>query len=196
MNIDSWKNKDIFNKQLILNIKELDNYPDHWKDFIQLISPIKNNITSILDIGCGCGTFYELCKRHFSNFKYTGVDYSDEAIQLAKKYWKYNNFFQYDFWSLTPEYISLFDLIHCGALFDVLPNGDIALEKLLSFKPNKILIGRINITNKDSFFTEYLAYDSIQTYQYYHNINKLNDLFIKYNYNITIINTSILLETK
>ena len=39
--IESWKNKEIFNIQLELNIKELnDNYPSHWLDFIKFLNII------------------------------------------------------------------------------------------------------------------------------------------------------------
>lgn len=196
MHTDTWKNPIVFEKQLILNLKELDSYPQHWIDFIDLISSINTKkISSILDIGCGCGTYYHLCKTHFLNITYTGIDYSNDAVEIAKKQWKYDKFFEYDFWSLTPNYLSEFDIIHCGALLDVLPNADTALEKLLSMQPKNILLGRVKVTNKDSHFTQYTAYDAIETYAYYHNIGGLRKLFNKYNYSIlNQINDSYLIS--
>ena len=62
--IDAWKNKHVFKEQLLLNEKELDgNYPTHWSIFIKLYNSIKHS--SVLDIGCGAGVYYELFKRHF-----------------------------------------------------------------------------------------------------------------------------------
>ena len=193
---DSWKNQDIFQYQLLLNLQEFNNYPKHWKDFLYLFSLCKENIGDILDIGCGCGAYYELCKREIPNVVYTGIDYSDEAINTAINYWKYKEFYVKDFWKLTTDYIQSFDLIHCGALFDIFPNGDEAIKQLLSLKPHKLIIGRIKITPKHSYYTEYLAYGIVPTYAYYHNIDTLNDLFTYYNYSIIFKNNSILLEYK
>lgn len=192
MNTNTWKNQTVFEKQLSLNLKELELYPQHWIDFINLISTQK--ISTILDIGCGCGIYYHLCKIHFPEIIYTGIDYSVDAIKLAKKQWKYDKFFECDFWSLTHNYVSLFDMVHCGALFDVLPNADSAIEHLLKLSPKKIIIGRIKFTNKNSYYEEYLAYDLIPTYAYYHNDQILNKLFAKYNYSVSIINNTLLLN--
>lgn len=192
-NLDSWKNENVFKEQLLLNLKELNSYPQHWRDFISVISSC-NNISSILDIGCGCGIYYELCKREFPNIIYTGIDYAREAVDLAKTQWQYDRFFQYDFWSLTQEYLSLFDIIHCGALFDVLPNADLALKKLLSLKPKKVIIGRVKTTTKDSYFIEYTAYNMIKTYAYYHNIKDLDNSCMIYDYQKIQINNTIFLE--
>mgnify|MGYP003135524552 CR=1 FL=1 len=86
--VNEWKNKEVFKSQLKLNEKELDNYPIHWSEFLYAFNLIKPSPKTLLDIGCGVGVYYELCRRHHPEIEYCGVDYSKEAIQLAKNKWK------------------------------------------------------------------------------------------------------------
>jgi trans-aconitate methyltransferase len=192
--INSWKNDNVFKKQLSLNLEELSSvskYPTHWIAFIGLLK--KNKPKTMLDIGCGCGAYYELCRREIGELKYIGMDYSQEAISLATKYWSYDGFIVKDYLTLTKEFISEFDLIHLGALLDVLPNGDESLEFILSLEPKNILIGRIKLTNEPSFYETYTAYDEITTYAYHHNRRNFILLCEKYNYEIMNIDNNFYL---
>ena len=64
--INSWKNKAVFEDQLALNKVELDSYPEHWKFFLRAISnAVSYSNASLLDLGCGVGTYGELCKKHY-----------------------------------------------------------------------------------------------------------------------------------
>jgi trans-aconitate methyltransferase len=191
---DSWKDDYVFCMQLSLNIKELSQYPEHWKDFIKLIK--KYNPKNILDVGCGCGAYYELCRKEFPNMEYTGIDYAEQAINLANKTWKVERFFQKDYRSLTKEYLSKFDLVHLGGLLDMLPNSDDALEFILYNNPNNVLIGRMRFTNEESYYKTYLAYDKIETYAYYHNKDKFLNICDKYCYTICNSGSSYCLSLK
>ena len=180
---NAWKDDTtIFHKQLELNLEELEgNYPEHWNIFINLVDRFSPK--NILDIGCGCGAYYELCKRHF-DVEYTGIDYSEHAIQLAKSHWGHERFFVKDYKGLTPEDVDGFDLLHVGAMLDVLPNGDEALEFILSLSPQALLIGRMKLTTVESYYNVYTAYDAITTCEFYHNKNNFSKLCSKYNYSI------------
>lgn len=194
--IDSWKNKKVFEKQLELNLRELNNkstYPAHWNSFIEFISQIKPS--SILDVGCGCGSLCELCRIEFPNIKYTGMDYSDAAIDIANKQWASGTFYVNNYLSLTKEYVLDYDLIYMGAVLDILPNGDEGLEFILSLDIKKLLIGRVKLTNNNtSFYTIYKAYDEIQTCAYYHNEDNFLKTCDRYNYKIKNINNNFYLE--
>jgi trans-aconitate methyltransferase len=190
---EAWKYSNVFEKQLELNIKELDNsYPPHWYDFINLIKKFKP--LSILDVGCGCGALHELCKRELPSLKYYGIDYSENAIKIAKKTWSEDSFSVKDYLSLDYKYVSKFDLIHMGALLDVLPNGDEALDYIMSLTPKSILIGRMKLTDKESYHETYTAYDEITTYAFYHNETIFLELCGKYGYMIDKINNNIYLN--
>jgi ubiquinone/menaquinone biosynthesis C-methylase UbiE len=194
---NAWKdNGNIFYQQLSLIEKELkankENYPPHWKDFLELITHI--NCNKFLDIGCGCGVFYGLFKKEKLSYEYTGIDYSNDAISIAKQKWSYPNFFIKDFWDIDNNYIKNFDAVHYGAILDVMSNGDEALDRLLSFDSKNILIGRIHFTDKESFYDTYDAYGIMKTNKYYHNYTNFINQCNKYQYNIIQTNSSILLK--
>jgi len=193
--INSWKNNNVFKKQLELNIKELSNeqyYPSHWKAFLVLLK--QNNPKSMLDIGCGCGAYYALCNKELNGLLYIGIDYSNEAIDLAKKNWSYDGFIVKNYLDLNKEFIDDFDLVHLGALLDILPNGDEALEFILSLEPKNVLIGRMKLTNEPSFYETYNAYNEITTYAYYHNKENFILLCKKYGYEISNIENNFYLK--
>lgn len=186
---DSWKNKSIFLKQLQLNKEELSKpYPDHWNCFIGMINNLllSNSTLKLLDVGCGSGVFYKLCLDNFgSKINYCGIDYSEEAIKIAKKEWKSSNFYCQDVFQITQEYINSYDVVHFGALLDVLENADTVLENVLNFNVPYIILGRVSI-GKQKTVTTYKAYDEILTYKFTHDFENFKQLIHNYRYNIEL----------
>ena len=72
-----------------------------------------------------------------------------------------DKFFVKNYLDLTKEYIQQFDLIHLGALLDILPNGDEALKSIINLEPKSILIGRMRLTENKSNYSTYKAYYKI-----------------------------------
>jgi len=195
---NTWKNKEVFLDQLALNEKELNQYPYHWNCFLSLLEKISPQ--SILDLGCGCGVFFELCRRHFPNIQYTGVDYAEEAITIAKEKWKQGKWEVKDYTDLTEDNTKDYDVLHAGALLDVLEDGHGAYCYLLGLKFKSIILGRVKLTKEDSYFNVYTAYDKIQTYEYYHNVSNLVQEAENNNYELMFIgeetNCTLLLTKK
>jgi trans-aconitate methyltransferase len=147
-----------------------------------------------LDVGCGCGFYHNLCRSEFPEISYKGIDYAPQAIELAIENFPGGNFEIKNILDLDSEYVSAFDLVHLGALLDVLPNGDEVLEFLLSLQPQKILLGRVRFTDGPSFFREYIAYSDVNTYEYYHNRENFLSVISKNNYSLLEDGGSLLLE--
>lgn len=181
---DSWKNNVVFSKQLELNKRELLNYPPHWVEFVNILKSLGSK--KILDLGCGVGAMSELCKKNIPDILYTGVDYSDDAIRIARNEWPHNDWFVMSYENLNKEFCKQFDTLHAGAFLDVLSNGDEVLDLLLSLGVCNVLIGRARVTEKNSYYTTYKAYDEITTYAYHHNLNNLKSLSDKHSYNLII----------
>jgi trans-aconitate methyltransferase len=193
---NNWKNKNVFLSQLELNKKQLkQNYPEHWMIFLKYVSEIKPD--NILDVGCGCGIFYKLLNLHYPTIKYTGIDYSKDAIEIAKRQWEYQDFYEKDLWELNKIWINQFNLLYLGALLDILPNGDEALDFILSLEPKNILIGRMEITDENSGVKEeYMAYDLIKTYKYKHNWDNILNIVKTYNYEYSFYRNTLYLKSK
>ena len=141
--IDSWKNKKVFEKQLATNRFELDgNPPPHWEDFEFALNFLtgQHDATSLLDVGCGAGVYKELCNKINPNIKYVGMDYSEEAVKIAREEFG-DHFYCGDYKDLTKEDAQKFDILHAGALLDMLPKGDEALEFFLSLGFKYVLFG-------------------------------------------------------
>ena len=192
---ETWKYSNVFEKQLELNIKELNGkYPSHWDAFIKLLK--QHNPKSMLDVGCGCGAIYELCVRELPELDYHGVDYAESAIELAKKTWDKDRFSVKDCVSLKEADVVGYDLIHMGALLDVLPNGDEVLSHILSLAPTSVLIARMKLTEKESYYNTYKAYDEIITCEYYHNEANFYKLCEEHGYVISNIENNFYLNKK
>lgn len=192
----NWMSDDVFQQQIDINLQYLNNnnYPQHWLDFLEIMNFLSNKIETIklLDVGCGSGYYYKICKQHFKNIDYTGIDFSVNAINVCKKIWSTNKFFVMNYAELNNEFIKTYNIVHAGALFDVLPNGDEALDFILSFQTDYVIIGRINFTDMESHIYECEAYKT-KFIRYRHNINNFKNICNNNNYNIKTINNTILL---
>lgn len=191
----NWDSASVFEDQLALNIKELsseESYPMHWHHFLHFVREIEAK--SILDLGCGCGAYYQLCKRYFPDLKYTGADFSQKAVDLAKKTWNYDGFIVKNLFELTSEEVRGYDVIHLGALLDVLENGDEGLRYLLSLNPKSVLIGRMELTDRESFSVNYKAYDKIDTVQFHHNTETVLSIAKTHNYSVSKLGKTVLFQ--
>ena len=86
------------------------------------------------------------------------TDMGSVMIKDGKLYYNSEGVGWGNYKELTKEYVSKFDLLHLGALLDVLQNGDEALEKILSLSPKNILLGRMKLTDEKSYCMTYQAY--------------------------------------
>jgi len=182
--LDSWKNKKVFDSQLDLNLKELkeeSTYPAHWLDNIKFISEYSPR--SILDVGCGCGSFIEVCKRKFPEMEYFGIDYATEAIELATSTWG-NSFEVLDYKNLTKEKVQKYDLIYLSALLDVLPDANEAFKFMLSLDAPQLLVSRVKLSNEPNMYQQYRVYDAITTYAYQHNRIEFFNTIKSYGYSV------------
>jgi trans-aconitate methyltransferase len=185
--INSWKNKEVFVDQLALNESELNNYPTHWKHFLNaILKCVGIKRAKILDVGCGAGTYKKICSTNLPSLSYTGMDYSEEAIEVAQTRWGGMEWRVGDYMSLTDQDAAQYDILHAGAMLDVLPNGDEALSFLLSLGFKNIILGRVKLTEDDSHFFEYRVYNKIQTYAYSHNISNLLKMSKEAQYSVTL----------
>lgn len=182
---DSWKNRKVFEAQLALNEQELSAYPFHWHCFFEAVKSLKKEPESLLDLGCGSAVFSALCKRHLPNIKYRGLDYAQEAIDVASARWKADLQVR-DYRELTESDLS-FDTLHAGAMLDVLPNADEALKVIAEYGFKNLILGRMKLVEGESKTETYEAYDLITTYAFYHNMENVHSILTRNGYDYKVI---------
>ena len=119
-------------------------YYKGWKEVLQYLS---NRENSILEIGCGSGQFANML---FDNgyLNYTGMDFSNEAIRIAKKVNpKYQNKFFVANALTTDLVIEKYDIIIC---FEVLEHIQEDIELLDRIQPGTRLL--LSVPNYDSAY--------------------------------------------
>ncbi len=184
--------KSYFDYQLSLNKKQLSldaMKPPHWDNLINDISFfIKDNeeIDTIRDVGCGSGALYQVINNGLSGGNYYGYDKSKYAIKLAKENYSENNFFVFDLNDLDENFIKNDnEIFYMSAVLDVLPNANEVLKKICSLGFKNIILHRMNIDDGPSRYFEYMAFDVMPTYAFYHNKSDLIEIVSeKYNYEI------------
>lgn len=107
-------------------------YINLWEKTVEMLLPYDN----ILDLGCGVGQFALYLQQH--NFKYyTGIDFSQVAIERAKSFVPSFIFYRMDFFSAKfKKFIgnSFFDIIICMESLEHIEK-DIEFLKSLPKKP-------------------------------------------------------------
>ena len=182
--IDSWKNSSAaFDSQLRRNMSELQgSFPPHWENFLRVIQ-LEDGPKRVVDVGCGAGAYSFLCANN--GLDYIGYDYSEYAVSLAEKSWGLK-FEVSNYEDLTSSIAREGDMLVANALCDVMPDGNKCLNHLLSLGFKDLLIQRVRITEGQSHFLEYQAYD-IMTYEFYHNKPELLDMIDGHGYSVDML---------
>lgn len=102
--------------------------PELHNDFIRYLKN-RTDIKTVLEIGCGTGTYPIKFKNLFSNMKYVGVDIGAPAIEYCKR----NSEFEFicgDF--IKMEFDDKYDLVFSHAVIDHVYDIDRFLSKIVS----------------------------------------------------------------
>lgn len=159
--------------------------------FLNLITKSNVKNFSLLDVGCGYGSFYDyLISNQYSNIKYLGIDLVKEMIEHAKK--KYNKDLFIVENLLTFETKEQYDFVIANGLFT--QKFNFTQNQMLRFftecilKLNKIsrrgflfniLSENIDFKNPKNFYLNKREVNNILNRQYYTNIENIskNELF-------------------
>ena len=120
------------------------NFWPGWKKSLEVIKPLLIQNPKILDLGCGNGRYYKFLIENLSEFKYTGVDFSEELIKLAKEslVHKVHEFIPDEIDKFIENTKSKYDLISIIATLHHIPSAK-KREQLLAEASSKLKAGGI-----------------------------------------------------
>jgi 2-polyprenyl-3-methyl-5-hydroxy-6-metoxy-1,4-benzoquinol methylase len=92
---------------------------------------------SIVDVGCGTGHLLSFIKKDHEPISVTGLEYSVNAITIAKNVMPEADYYLYDIYS-KPQ--STHDIVLCTEVLEHLLHPDKAIQNLISMaKPNGVI---------------------------------------------------------
>ncbi|GAA3712548.1 hypothetical protein GCM10022421_19840 [Oceanisphaera sediminis] len=146
-----------------------------WKEVVEFIK--KQNIKSVLDIGCGPGQFAQYISREIPDLNYIGIDYSQVAIDKAKNKNPSIDFYTLDI--MEPGALEKFN-VEAFVILEVLEHIDNDLELLSRLPKGKKVI--FSVPNFDSFGHVRVFKSPSDVYDRFFdtvNIKKLKEIGIK-----------------
>lgn len=176
---DSWKNSELPEEQLKIVDKQLEmmrkgNPPSVYKVAAEALDAIPgdNNLT-LLDVGCASGYYFEVISTLVGNrFDYTGSDYSDAMLTVARKRYLNTNFLKLDIRHIDlPD--KAYDVVLSGAVIEHVKEWEEAIRELSRITKFYLILHRTPITDEMYHREEKRIYAGVPVF--YNRFNK-NDL--------------------
>lgn len=95
----------------------------------RLCTEINKEKVKILDAGCGEGFISDLIDRNVENVQITGLEYTEEALKIARQMNQNITLIQGDIYSMPFE-DHAFDIVLCTEVLEHLEKPDLALQEL------------------------------------------------------------------
>jgi len=124
-----------------LHIKGHD-HTEYLRPFHALLDLVPHG--TLLDVGCGSAMLSE----HVQGFDYTGCDLQHVVSWCAKRNYPDLEYRNCDIRVSELSWMRRYDLVVANGLLDILPEPLVALDRLLSYSSNYLLIHRQEITDK------------------------------------------------
>ncbi|MCH5248456.1 MAG: methyltransferase domain-containing protein [Lachnospiraceae bacterium] len=139
-NYDKYNSKNPLKRKMVeqLNAKIL----TAMNSFVKKLSPDSTRGKSpirILDAGCGEGFISNMIYNNIDNVEIVGLEYTSEAINIAKQYNENIEFVQGDIYKMPFE-DAAFDIVLCMEVLEHLTEPAAAIEELLRVSKNFLII--------------------------------------------------------
>ena len=164
-------------------------YENFFKSEINLLNLINTKISSVLDIGCASGRYYELVKKYFPKSSFSGIDIVEKQILAAKN--NYPNCFFKCANVLKIKKIKKYDLVNATGVVQHEPEYN-KLINLIINKSNHYALFDLKVIKsikdisdiKESYcgdINNQLLYNLIgfeKFYNYLLNLNYVSDIYL------------------
>jgi ubiquinone/menaquinone biosynthesis C-methylase UbiE len=102
----------------------------------KMIRPL--DFKSVLDVGCGQGSFLKELQTEFPNIRTHGIDISRTAVELARKRMPNGQFYVVD---ITETFLDdICDLVVCSEVLEHIPDDLVALQNLKKMTGKYLLV--------------------------------------------------------
>jgi ubiquinone/menaquinone biosynthesis C-methylase UbiE len=102
----------------------------------KMIRPL--DFKSVLDVGCGQGSFLKELQTEFPNIRAHGIDISRTAVELARKRMPNGQFYVVD---ITETFLDdICDLVVCSEVLEHIPDDLVALQNLKKMTGKYLLV--------------------------------------------------------
>ncbi len=182
--LSGWKDSSIPIKQRILVQKELNTVLKGgtlpvFQVVVDMLKPLVMNGTKILETGCASGYYYEILSYLLSkNIEYTGVDYSEALIEMAKEYYPSAKFLAAD-GAAIPLPDEAFDIVLSSGLLIHVPNFADHIKESVRLASDYVLFHRTTTCrNRTTTFQRKFAYE-VETVELIFNEDEIENEFRK-----------------
>jgi len=179
---NSWKDPSIPAEQLNIVVEELEmlrsgDPPSVYTVAAEALNTIPGtNTLSLLDVGCASGYYYEVISTLAKKkFEYTGADYSQSMLNLARKRYPDTKFKRLDIRHIDLSDKS-YDVVFTGAVIVHVKEWKDAVRELARITKSYLVLHRTPITNGKSCKTEEKSYAGVPILFNTFNKDELMDL--------------------
>ena len=182
---DSWENPEIPMEQLkIVNI-ELEilrsgNPPSVYTIAAEALTAIPgDNKLTLLDVGCASGYYFEVISTLVGNrFEYTGSDYSDAMLNIARKRYPNTKFLNLDIRHIELPDMA-YDVVLSGAVIVHVKEWKKGVIELARITGSYLILHRTPITDAKSYSIEKKIYADVPVFYNIFNKDELMNLISK-----------------
>jgi len=180
----AWEDNSIAGKQKIVVDKQLENYREGYldpvfKSLIDTLNQLSLKDYSLLDAACASGYYSLILQSEFGGkFRYTGCDYSEGMVEMAKSSYPKYNFSKQDITSLSFSNLHFETLLMSGVL-EHIPNYELAISEACRVASKYVILHRCLVSGKDEniYSTGFLYH--IKTPRIYYSLTILEREFLK-----------------
>jgi SAM-dependent methyltransferase len=127
----------IWSEQAVITALAAKSRADFFRSEHHFLAPLAARLTSILDIGCGCGRLRELLPELGCQASYSGLDVSAEMVARARGYYPDATFYCGN--ALDLELPSTFDLVNATGVLQHEPRYAELLGRMLGWARRYVL---------------------------------------------------------
>lgn len=150
--LEGWKNELIPERQWVIVKEELKQFKKTgigtraYQAAIDMIKTSGLKSPSVLEVGCSSGYYSEVFKIAGLSIKYTGCDYSNSFIEMAKEKYPSTKFIVSDATKLSFESRS-FDIVLLGGVLVHIKDWEKAIKEATRVSKGTIILHRMPIIN-------------------------------------------------